>query len=297
MSASDHGANSGGESPPRPRRTRRRAPWIVGTLVLAVVLLAGLFGTFSAVLSPAPPPPSPSAPPVRAAPGCLSYNRTYDVDVGEMTEVSARVDFGQCVEQLQEARDYELVSDAQELIDQSCATMTQEECDAYYQQVLAWYNGERDEIYRDTAKAIVGGRAHVELSAPLFQGQIQPVSNVDQMVAKAGDVGRWTWHVRVDKPGDHKAGLVMTILDPETNEVVFQNRPEQIAIRAPMTSAYVIGAAWSGISNFGTSVAGLVVAIVGALAAVIGIAPKLRRRKKSAKLAPGSAAGGSDGYL
>jgi hypothetical protein len=89
----------------------------------------------------------------------------------------------------------------------------------------------------------------------------------------------------------------MTILDPETNEVVFQNRPEQISVRAPTTSAYVFSAAWSGISSFGTSVAGLVVAIVGALAAVIGIAPKLRRRKKTEKFAPGSAAGGSDGYL
>jgi hypothetical protein len=228
----------------------------------------------------------------------LSYNRTYEVDIGETTEVSARVDFGQCVEQLQDSKTYELASNAQDLVDESCATMTREECDAYYQQVLAWYNGERDKIFRDTAKAIVGGRAHVELAAPLFVGSIQPVSNVDQMVAKVGDVGRWVWHVRADQTGDQQMALVMTILDPETGQVIFQNRPERISIQAQMTDAYAFAAAWSAIRSFGSSVAGLVVAIVGALAAVIGIVPMARRRKKVQGADRGSAAGDSnDGYL
>jgi hypothetical protein len=279
--------------PPPPRKSRRSAKLII--VGLAVVVLGGALllyvgwqarGPNSASPGVPAPPSTTTGPPATKPPlaaGCLSYDSRYEIEPGKVTEVTARVDFGQCVQQAQDAKDYELVSNAQNNLDATCATMTPAECEAHYQEVLAWYNAERDKIYQETQKAIVGGKAHVELTAPLFDGKIEGLSNADQMVREAGDVGRWSWQVRPDKPGDQQLALVMTILDPDSNEVLFRNRPETIYVHTPTTAGYVAGSVWSGITSFGAAITGLVVAVVGALAAIIGIVPKLRRKKKAAE--------------
>jgi hypothetical protein len=218
-------------------------------------------------------------PPVPSAQACLQYDGMLEADPGKVTIVSAKLDYGRCVDAVEWQRDAELSREAYRKIFAAEPTMTPEQYAVFYQQEMEKLDRAQEQLAREADEAVAGGKAHVELLSPLFDGSIQPIANVDQTITGPGDSGRWSWELRPNKPGNYRLSLVMTILDPQTNAVLYQNEHKGVVVNSATTVGYLAGTIWSGINSFTTVITGLVVAVVGALAAVIGIVPKLRREK------------------
>lgn len=218
--------------------------WLLSVLCLISVLIIGVS------LYIAPPVSPPTGPPKL---GCLTADGSHiDAHVSEIVTLDAEVRYKEC----------------NQLIPESSVKA---ETDPLELPSLA----RRPPLSKDVT---VGGRARLELKSPLFPGTIKPISQEIQAIDSLGDVGTWAWQIRADKPGDHELSLVLSILGPEGNEVVVQNRREEIVLHVEKDFSYFAGVVWRGTIDFLTSLAGAITAVAGALLLALGVYSQMSKR-------------------
>jgi hypothetical protein len=275
-------------------RRRRVAAFVVPLQVLLLILW--LLWSIGGAGAPVPTEPIPVA-------TCLKYDGYLAAEPGDVLTVNASTEYKQCETRTQVQK----LSDFDEFVEYNPQHrkeidnyLAQAKTDEQYRDLLAryekWKGDQRAIIKSVSAKAIIGDRARLSLVSPLFDGVIQPISQELQLIGGTEDKGTWTWQVRPDKPGDYSISLVLTILNPDGKTADYVNEPAMVFVHVDGTFSYYAGTVWQGASAFLTSLQGLVVGIVAAIAAVIGLAPKLRRKKKDLDR-PTDAQLGQGGYL
>jgi hypothetical protein len=198
-------------------------------------------------------------------PGCVGHTNNIVAHPGDLVIIEAAVVLGTCSPNV-----FKLTSSTTDLSVSNSATP---DARAANGNVAAFPNKSPVDVL-DSA-----GKAKLLLVSPLFPGQISKISEELQDMKRQRQTGAWSWEVRPDKPGDYKLSLVLSVVADDEAEIELTNKRIEVTMRVERTFGYVAASAWNGVSGFLTSLGGLVMTLVTVAAGILGIAPKLRRRK------------------
>lgn len=147
----------------------------------------------------------------------------------------------------------------------------------------------------ETLPVPVGGRARLELKAPLSPVTIKPLSEELLPIESAPEYGQWYWELRADEPGDHRLSFVVTIFAADGKTVLAQKQ-EPLAIHAEGTATYYLGIVWRGFRDFVTATQTIVVALAAVFGTIAGGLVKVQQRRRKAG-GSDTSAGSREGYL
>jgi hypothetical protein len=259
-----------------PSRPRRRVDWIQWFLISLALLCVYILSL--TIARSAPPTTTGSGP------GCMSYGKLLEIPPGAVASYDVEVRAERCAE---EAFDEALESIRNDHMSEVAAleaaladgSINQAEFDRGLQQL-----GREEDVAALSLKkdVTIGSKVKVELTAPLFDGTIAAIADEVQTFDETHTIGRWSWQIRPNTPGNYTLSLELIIYDKDGNAAMSEQKILTVHVYVPVTTEYVRTSAWTGFVNFLASLQG-VVASVGAIAAgTAGFRAWMARRSKKA---------------
>lgn len=124
-----------------------------------------------------------------------------------------------------------------------------------------------------------GNQARLEIVSPLFPGEIRPINDTVQSINLPDHPATWAWQLKANEPGSQQLSLVLSTID-DKGLPTSENPRVAVDFYVQNTLGHAIETIGAGISEFFTSIAGIVTSLLVVGGGVASTLAWLARRRK-----------------